>query len=355
MPRRTRKRPESVVVSGLGGYVPSNVVTNQDLESRLDTTDEWIKTRTGITSRRFVSEGIATSDMAVEAGIRALASAGTTDVDLVILATTTPDHPCPATAPAVASRLGLGTIPAFDLGAVCSGFIYALEQANAAILSGQHQTVMVIGADTFSSILDPTDRGTAIIFGDGAGAMVLSAGEQGQPGELSAFNTRSDGTCQDLIKVRAGGSRFPSRANTEEADRYFAMQGKEVFAKAVQAMVGSSKEVLDETGWTPQDIDWLVAHQANQRILTRVAGVLGVPSEKAVVHLDRVGNTSAASIPLALADHAVTMAPEDKVLLTAFGGGTTWGAATLTWPAIEVLAPEQTPERMTQCPKMQHA
>ncbi|MCY1222493.1 3-oxoacyl-[acyl-carrier-protein] synthase 3 [compost metagenome] len=354
LPARTKRKPDAVVLQGLGGYVPTGVITNQDLESRLDTTDEWIRTRTGIRTRRFAAEGEATSDMATEAGRRALASAGNPDIDLVILATTTPDHPCPATAPAVASRLGLGPVAAFDLAAVCSGFIYALAQANAAVLSGQNRNVLVIGADMFSAIINPEDRNTAIIFGDGAGAVIVGAGEEGQPGQVSAFDLHSDGTCQDLIKVTAGGSRMPVNAGTLDADRFFTMQGKEVFAKAVEAMAGSSRTALADSGWNAEDVDWLIAHQANQRILNRVAGVLGIPPERAVLHLDRVGNTSAASIPLALADYASKFSKGDKMLLTAFGGGTTWGAATLSWPGITVTDPQQDLiERTTPCPSLQ--
>lgn len=354
MPRPTRLRPSAAVLQGLGGYVPTSEVTNFDLEDRLDTSDEWIRTRTGIRTRRLAGKDEATSDMATEAGRRALESAGNPDIDLVILATTTPDHPCPATAPAVANRLGLGTAAAFDLAAVCSGFIYALAQANAAVLSGQHQSVLVIGADTFSAIINPQDRNTAIIFGDGAGAVVVGAGSEGQPGQLSAFDLHSDGSCQDLIKVNAGGSRMPVHSGTGDADRYFAMQGKEVFVQAVTSMAESSRTVLEKSNWQPEDVDWLIAHQANQRILNRVAGVLGIAPERAVIHLDRVGNTSAASIPLALADHARRFSQGERLLLTAFGGGTTWGAATLTWPDIAVTDPQQeSTERTTLCSSLQ--
>lgn len=331
---------EAVVVTGLGGFVPPEIVTNDDLSSRLDTSDEWIRSRTGIGSRRIVAEGTSTGDIAVIAGMRALRSAGFPDVDQVILATTTPDHPCPATAPSVAKRLGLGTVSAFDISAVCSGFIYAMEQASAAILSGQRRSVLVIGADTFSSIVDPSDRTTAILFGDGAGAVLLAAGAEGQPGEVSAFETRSDGSDRELILVRAGGSRMPRDGETLDEDRRFSMQGKKVFVKAVRSMVESSRSVLSDVGWSPEDVDWLVAHQANGRILASVAGALGIAAERAVVHLDRVGNTSAASIPLALADNAPRMKERDNVLLTAFGGGSTWGAAALTWPDIPVIDPQ---------------
>lgn len=349
MPSRNNSRPESVILRGLGGYVPPKAVSNFDLERRLDTSDEWIRTRTGIASRRFVEPGVATSDLATEAGRRAFESAGTDEVDLVILATSTPDHPCPATAPTVASRLGLGTVAAFDLAAVCSGFVYALSQASSAILSGQHRSVLVIGADTFSTIIDPEDRSTAIIFGDGAGAVLLGAGSKDQPGRFSSFDLRSDGRHRELIQIKGGGSRLPASLVSDESDRFLAMRGKEVFVEAVTAMAQSSRRVLEDTGWRPDDVDWLVAHQANQRILNRVASVIGIPAERAVIHLDRVGNTSAASIPLALAAHAPSLKVDDRLLLTAFGGGTTWGSATLSWPGITVQDPHDRSERELPC------
>lgn len=337
----TRSRPAAAVLQGLGGYVPSLKVTNFDLEDRLDISDEQIRSLTGIHTRRYVGPGEATSDLATEAGRRALESAGNPDIDLVILATTSPDHPCPATAPAVASRLGLGTVAAFDLAAVCSGFIYALAQANAAVLSGQHRSVLVIGAESISTMINSKDRNTAIVFGDGAGAVVVGAGDDGQAGQLSAFDLHSDGSGQDLIKVNAGGSRMPVHAGTQDEDRFLALQGTEVFVRAVASMVDSSRATLRACDWDPGEVDWLIAHQANHRILKRVAGLLGIPAERAVLHLDRVGNTSAASIPLALADHAARFSSGDRLLLTAFGGGTTWGAATLSWPGINVLSPHQ--------------
>lgn len=334
---------------GVGGYLPPRAVTNLDLEKQLDTSDEWIRTRTGITSRRFVDPGVATSDLATEAGRRALDSAGTNDVDLVILATSTPDHPCPATAPTVAAQLGLGTVAAFDLAAVCAGFVYALSQASAAILSGQHRSVLVIGADTFSTIIDPEDRSTAIIFGDGAGAVLLGAGGADALGQFSSFDLHSDGRHHELIQIQGGGSRLPASMVSNGSDRFLRMQGKEVFVEAVTAMTQSSRKVLERTGWQPDDIDWLVAHQANQRILNRVASAIGIPKERAVIHLDRVGNTSAASIPLALAAHASNLKVSDKLLLTAFGGGTTWGSATLSWPDIIVQDPHDISEGVLPC------
>ncbi|MBT2481755.1 beta-ketoacyl-ACP synthase III [Streptomyces sp. ISL-94] len=331
----------SVALTGLGSYLPPQRITNDSLCDRLDTTDEWITSRTGIRSRYWAGPGVATSDLAVEAGHRALKSAGLDAepgaVDLVVLATTTPDYPCPATAPDVAARLGLGPVPAYDIAAVCSGFLYALAAASAQIVAGLARTALVIGAETYSTILNPADRTTNVIFGDGAGAVVLSVASDQEPGLLLAMDLGSDGTGRDLITIPGGGSRGRATMAEPAVDgHYFTMQGKKVFTEAVKRMTESSQTVLDRLGWTPDQVDWLVGHQANVRILNAVARGLGIPQERAVINLDRVGNTSAASIPLALADAAAdgSLTPGSRILLTAFGGGLTWGAAALTWPDI---------------------
>ncbi len=329
----------SAVVSGLGSSIPPHVVTNAMLAQRLNTSDEWIVSRTGIRERHVVQGGMATSDLAVEAAEQALRSAGATGADMVVLATTTPDHPCPATAPVVAARLGLEGCAAFDVSAVCSGFIYALAVGAGAIAAGIAERVLVVGAETFSTIVDPEDRTTAAIFGDGAGAMVLRPGTACEAGALLHFDLGSDGDLAGLITVAAGGSRqrssegAPSRAET-----FFAMQGAPVFKHAVLRMSESSRAVLRRTGWPVETVDWLVGHQANARILHAVADQLELPRERAVMNLERVGNTSAASIPLALADAATRNAfsPGDRMLLTAFGGGVTWGSATFVWPQLPV-------------------
>ncbi|MDT0269230.1 beta-ketoacyl-ACP synthase III [Streptomyces sp. DSM 44915] len=332
----------AAVLAGLGTFVPPRVVTNDELSLTLDTSDEWIRTRTGITQRHWADPGTATGDLAVEAGRRALAAAGTDTVDLVVLATTTPDHPCPATAPEVAARLGLPHVAAFDLAAVCSGFVYALATAAGAIAAGTATRVLVIGAETYSSILDPEDRTTSVIFGDGAGAVVLRAGEPDEPGALLAHDLGSDGSLKDLIIVPGGGSRQPpagaEKPGPRPADSYFQMQGRPVFRHAVTRMAASSQAVLDRAGWSADSVGRFVGHQANVRILHAVADQLGMARDRVVVNLDRVGNTSAASIPLALA-HAVTeglVAPGDQVLLSAFGGGVTWGSTALVWPDVPV-------------------
>jgi len=327
-----------VVVAGVGWSVPGNVVTNDDLAQRLDTSDEWIRSRTGIRQRHIADPGTATSDLAAEAGSRALKSARLDTVDVVVVATTTPDQPCPATAPVVGSRMGLGTVPAFDVNAVCSGFLYGLAVTSSMISSGMYGSALLIGADTFSTIVDPDDRSTAFLFGDGAGAMVLRAAEHpaGSPAEgIIDVVLGSDGEMEDLIEVRGGGSRMPVSA--EPSDAFFTMQGQAVYRQAVARMAGSTRDVLERVGWSAADVDLFVGHQANSRIIESVAAKLGLPIERAYMNLDRVGNTAAASIPIALAEASESghLRAGQKVVLAAFGGGATWGAAALTWPDLQ--------------------
>ena len=321
----------AAVLSGIGSALPERVVTNDMLAARMDTSDEWIHSRTGIRERRVVDPGTATGDLAVEAGARALKSAGVDRVDALVLATTTPDHPCPATAPSVASRLDLGPIPAHDVAAVCSGFLYGLASAAGLIAAGLAERVLMIGAEAFTTIIDQTDRTTAPIFGDGAGAVVLRAGEPTERGALLGFDLGSDGALAELIMIPSGGSR-----DRDGAERYMGMQGKAVFVQAVQRMTESSLAALARTGWAVDSVDCLVGHQANVRILRAVAEHLGLPAQKAFTDVDKYGNTAGASIPIALADAAGAgfITPGDRVLLTAFGGGATWGAVTLQWPDI---------------------
>jgi 3-oxoacyl-[acyl-carrier-protein] synthase-3 len=328
----------AAVVTGLGAYLPPRVVRNNDLSQTLDTSDEWIRTRTGIAERRMVDDGVATSDLATEAGRNALKSAGETEVDVVIVASTTPDHICPTTAPEVASRLGLGTVAAFDVGAVCTGFVYALATSAGLIGAGMAERVLCIGAEAITHFINPRDRNTAVIFGDGAGAVVLRAGDPDELGAVGPFDLGTDGERRELIAIPAGGSRqHMSRPHTAE-DPYLFMEGKEVYRQAIPRMAQSSSAVLQRAGWQPEDVDRFVGHQANARILDAVARRLGIPAERCVVNIERVGNTAAASIPLALADAAAdgALQPGHRVLLTAFGGGLTWGSAVLTWPEITI-------------------
>jgi len=309
------------VVSGVGHCLPDRIVTNDDLAARLDTSDEWIRTRTGIRQRHMVDTGTSTSDLAVGAGRRALASAGLTSVGVVVLATTTPDHPCPATAPVVATRLGLPDVPAFDVNAVCSGFLYALATATSMLASGLYDTALVIGADVFSMLVNPDDRATAFLFGDGAGAMVLRAGEPGEQGSVLAVELGSDGRLEDIILV-------------EDAKSPYTMAGQTVYRHAVAQMTASTRSIVERVGWSVSDVDHFVGHQANQRILDAVAARLKMDPGRVVSNLATVGNTAAASIPIALSEAAASgrLRPGDRVALAAFGGGATWGAAALTWP-----------------------
>ncbi|MEU3840464.1 beta-ketoacyl-ACP synthase III [Streptomyces sp. NPDC028635] len=328
----------AAVLAGLGGWLPPVRVTNDDLARELDTSDEWITTRTGIRQRFVVPPGMSTSGVAVEAGARALGSAGADRVDLLVLATSTPDHPCPATAPEVAGRLGLGQIPAFDVAAVCTGFVYALATASSMITAGVADSALVIGADTFSTILAPEDRTTRAIFGDGAGAVVLRAGHPEEHGALLGFDLGSDGSQADLITVPGGGSEYRSKGLSEPGDAFFAMQGRSVFRNAVTRMSESSLRLAQRLDWPVESVDRLVAHQANIRILSAVGAQLGLAGEKVVANLDRVGNTVAASIPLALTDAVASgsIVPGHRVLLCGFGGGLTWGAAALRFPELSV-------------------
>jgi 3-oxoacyl-[acyl-carrier-protein] synthase-3 len=329
----------AAVLTGLGAALPPRVVTNEELARRFDTSDEWIRSRTGISQRHWAEPGMATSDLAVEAGALALKSAGVDTVDLVVVCTTTPDHPCPATAPDVAAKLGLGTIAAFDLAAVCSGFIYGLAVSASYVSAGFADRVLLIGAETYSTILDPTDRGTSVIFGDGAGACVVAAGRPEEPGGILGFDLGSDGSLKELIMIPGGGTRQRTAEGPPTgAEGYFMMQGRLVFRHAVVRMAASAQAVLNRVGWPVESVDWLVAHQANVRILHAVADHLRVDRDRAVVDLHRVGNTSAASIPLALSEAARKgrLTEGDRVVLSAFGGGLTWGSAALTWPDITV-------------------
>lgn len=326
----------SAVLEGLGVAVPPRVVSNEDLERVLETSDDWIRTRTGIGERRVAEPGVATADLAVEAGARALKSAGGGSVDMVVVATTSPDRVVPATAPEVASRIGLEPVAAFDLNAVCSGFVYALGVA-AGMLDGHGaQRVLVIGAETLSRITDPADRSTAVLFGDGGGAAVLRHGDPDEPGAFGPFDLGSDGSMADFLAMPAGGSRRPATASTVTArEHYMRLDGKVVYRHAIARMVASSRAVLHAARLSPDDVDRFVGHQANLRILDAVADRLGIPPERRVANIDRYGNTSAASIPLALADAGLE--PGQRVLLTAFGGGFTWGSTTLTWPRLTTL------------------
>ncbi|HTS94103.1 MAG TPA: beta-ketoacyl-ACP synthase III [Stellaceae bacterium] len=325
--------PFRSVVVGCGGYLPEKIVSNAELAARLETSDEWIVQRTGIRQRHIAAAGELTSDLAVAAARPALRAAGmaASDLDLIVLATATPDHTFPATATKVQKALGMTRGAAFDVQAVCSGFIFALATADSMIRTGLARTALVIGAETFSRILDWSDRGTCVLFGDGAGAVVLKAvpiaeGEgRGMRGILST-HLHSDGTHYDLLYVDGG----PSTTGTAG---HLRMEGREVFRHAVQRLAEVVDEALRANGIAPAEIDWLVPHQANRRIIESMARKLDLAPEKVVVTIERHANTSAASVPLALAEATADgrIREGHLVLLEAMGGGLTWGASLVRW------------------------
>jgi 3-oxoacyl-[acyl-carrier-protein] synthase III len=319
------------VILGSGGYLPAKVLTNDELSRIVDTSDEWITQRTGIKERHIAADGEMTSDLAVHAAREALEDAklSTSDIDLIVVATATPDYTFPAAAVTVQEKLGMHHGAAFDVQAVCSGFLYALTSADAMIKAGQARKALVIGSETFSRILDWTDRTTCVLFGDGAGAVVLSG--EPQPGwrqdrGVLAAHLRSDGRYRDKLYVDGG----PSNGG---AVGHLRMEGREVYRHAVTMISDVIEDAFKSTGFNAADIDWFVPHQANIRIIDATAKKLGIPIEKVIRTVDRHGNTSAASIPLALAVAARDgrIKRGDLVLLEAMGGGFTWGAVLLRW------------------------
>lgn len=319
------------VVTGCGSYLPERRVTNHDLAKIVDTTDEWIVARTGIRERHIAADGELTSHLALKAARAAIADAGidAQEIDTIVLATTTPDNTFPATAVTVQAELGLHHGAAFDVQAVCSGFVYALTIADTFIRCGQARTVLVIGAETFSRLLDWTDRTTCVLFGDGAGAVIVQAGEgAGTTADRGILTSHlhSDGRYRDKLYVDGGPSSTQSVGHVR-------MEGREVFRHAVVNIAESINEALIATGLTAADIDWFVPHQANKRILDGTAKRIGLPPEKVIITVGQHGNTSAASVPLAL-DTAVRdgrIKRGDLVLLEAMGGGFTWGSVLLRW------------------------
>lgn len=317
-------------IVGCGAYLPERIVSNGDLAARLDTSDEWIRQRTGIAERRVAADGELTSDLAFRAAQGALADAGMSgsDIDLIVLATATPDNTFPATATKVQARLGMHRGAAFDIQAVCAGFIFALATADNALRLGQARTALVIGAETFSRILDWEDRGTCVLFGDGAGALALRAATDTGPRSRGVLSTHlhSDGRFYDILYVDGGPSSTGQSGHLR-------MEGREVFRQAVQHLSDVVDETLTANGLSVADIDWLVPHQANSRIIDGVARKLGLANEKIVSTIAHHANTSAASIPLALAEAVAngSIRPGNLVLLEALGGGLSWGASLVRW------------------------
>ena len=319
------------VVRGVGHHLPERVVENAEFEARLETTDAWIRTRTGIERRHFAAEGETTSQLAIKAAQAALADAGMQagDIDAILVATSTPDFTFPSVATMVQAGLGNTTGFAFDLQAVCAGFVYALATANGLILSGQARRVLVIGAETFSRILDWDDRGTCVLFGDGAGALVLEAAEgtgDAQDRGILSTDLHSDGRHRELLYVDGGVSH-------SQTTGVLRMQGNAVFKHAVQKLAETAHTALDKAGLTGADIDWIVPHQANLRIISATAERMGVPMERVVVTVQDHGNTSAASIPLALSVGRARgqIKQGDLIVTEAIGGGLAWGAVVLRW------------------------
>ena len=315
-------------LAGCGAYLPERVVTNEELSETLDTSDEWIRQRTGISERRIAAKNELTSDLAVKAAKAALNHAGVlaSEIDLIVLATATPDKTFPATATKVQAELGITRGAAFDVQAVCTGFIYALTVADNFIRVGQSNNALVIGAETISRILDWEDRRTSVLFGDGAGAVVLRSVPGSELAGILSTQIRSDGRYQNLLHVDGG----PSSTMTVG---HLRMEGKEVFRHAVKNMSSVLEAILEENELEPDDLDWLVPHQANRRILESTAKKIGLPSEKVVVTLDKHANTSAASIPLALTEAVCDgrIKGGDLLALEAMGGGFTWGASLVRW------------------------
>lgn len=325
---------KSVGILSTGKYVPEKILTNADLEKMVETNDEWIVTRTGMKERHIAREDQASSDLAYEAALIALKKANLApeDLDLILVATITPDSAFPSTACILQNRLGAKKAAAFDLSAACSGFIYGLASASNFIATGMYKNALVIGAECLSKITDYTDRNTCILFGDGAGAVVLGEVPEGR-GFLS-FELGADGSGGELLKLAGGGSRMPSSQSTvDNKQHYIYMAGSEVFKFAVRIMGNAAEEALRKAGLEKSDIDLLVPHQANIRIIQSAVHRLNLPEEKCMINLHKYGNVSAASIPLALAeaDEEGRIKPGDCVVLVGFGGGLTWGATAIRW------------------------
>ena len=320
-------------ITCVGGYVPETKLTNFDLEKMVDTNDEWIRTRTGISERRILREpGKASSDMAVKAieEILRKKNLNPLEIDCIICATVTPDMIFPATANIIGDKLGAKNAFGFDLGAACSGFLFALNTGAAFVETGKYKKVIVVGVDKMSSIIDYTDRATCIIFGDGAGAVLLEPNTEGN-GVMDAI-LKSDGSGREYLHIKAGGSLKPASVESVMAREHFAFQdGQPVFKFAVKGMADVSAELLEKNYLTGDDIAWLVPHQANLRIIDATANRAGIPKEKVMINIHKYGNTTAATIPLCLWEWESQLKKGDNLILAAFGGGFTWGAAWVKW------------------------
>ena len=329
-------KPPASRILGTGHYLPPNVRTNADLEKMVETSDAWIVERTGIRERRIAPEGVVTSDMAAAAARQALEAAelSATDLDMIIVGTVTPDMPMPATAVFVQQKLGAGACAAFDLSAACAGFIFGMSIADQFIRSGAARHVLVVGVELLSRVVDWEDRTTCVLFGDGAGAIVLGPADgaeaRGKPRGVLATKIQSDGALAGSLMIPGGGSVEPQSAAVLEQKRHKVhMKGQDIFKVAVKNLYSASKEALDMTGLTAEEVDWICPHQANLRIIDFAATRLGVPKDKVLVNIDRVGNTSSASIPILLDEslRAGKVRPGDTVVMCALGAGISWGGA----------------------------
>jgi len=321
----------TAAITGVQGYVPEDVLSNADLAKIVDTSDEWITTRTGIKERRILKNG-ASSDMAVKAveGLLKKTNTDPMDIDLVVLATVTPDYPFPSTANLLCDKAGLKNAWGFDLKAACSGFIYAISTGAQFIETGRYKKVIVVGVDKMTSILDYQDRTTCVIFGDGAGAVLLEPNNEGLG--VIDFILKSDGSGVEFLVQPAGGSLNPPTLETVEKRMHFVKQeGKQVFKFAVTNMAEVSAEIMDKNNLTSDDVDWLVPHQANLRIIDATADRMGLPKEKVMINIEKYGNTTAGTLPLCLWDYEKHLKKGDNLILSAFGGGFTWGAVYLKW------------------------
>lgn len=321
----------TAAITGVQGFVPKDVLSNEDLAKIVDTSDEWITTRTGIKERRVMKDG-ASSDMAAEAvkGLLEKTNTNPLDIDLVVLATVTPDYPFPSTANLLCDKVGMTNAWGFDLKAACSGFIYALSTGAQFIETGRYKKVIVVGVDKMTSILDYQDRTTCVIFGDGAGAVLLEPNHEGYG--VIDFILRCDGSGVEYLVQPAGGSLNPPTHETVEKRLHFVKQeGKQVFKFAVTNMAEVSAEIMDKNNLTSEDVDWLVPHQANLRIIDATADRMGLPKEKVMINIEKYGNTTAGTLPLCLWDYENQLKKGDTLILSAFGGGFTWGAVYLKW------------------------
>ena len=319
-------------ITGIQGYVPDYILNNKELEELVDTNDEWIVTRTGIKERRILKGKKGSSDLGAEAikGLLNKTNTSAEEIDLIICATVTPDMLFPSTACLIADKIGAGNICAFDISAACSGFLYALTTASKFIESGSYKKVIVVGCDKMSSIVDYTDRTTCVLFGDGAGAVLLEPNTDGLG--IMDYILKSDGSGGEFLKMKAGGSLHPASHETVDAREHFVYQdGQPVFKKAVKSMADVSEEIMKKNNLSSDDIAWLVPHQANKRIIDATSRRMGVGDEKVMLNIERYGNTTAGTIPLCLWDWEDQLKKGDNLILAAFGGGFTWGSIYLKW------------------------